>query len=47
MTVARTPPQPVGLIAGSGRLPFLVARGVRKAGRPLFVVALQIGRAHV
>jgi hypothetical protein len=33
--------QPVGLIAGSGRLPFLVAQGVLKAGRPLVVVALR------
>ncbi|MBS3734109.1 MAG: UDP-2,3-diacylglucosamine diphosphatase LpxI [Phycisphaerae bacterium] len=39
--MGRTSAHPVGLIAGSGRLPFLVARGVRKAGRPLFVVALR------
>ena len=32
---------PVGLIAGSGRLPFLVAEGVRRAGRRLVVVALR------
>lgn len=32
---------PVGLIAGSGRLPFLVAEGIRKAGRPLIVAALR------
>lgn len=32
--------QPVGLIAGSGRLPFLVANGVRKQGRPMIVVGL-------
>jgi len=32
--------QPVGLIAGSGRLPFLVAQGVKKLGRPLIVVGL-------
>jgi len=31
---------PVGLIAGSGRLPFLVAAGVRKARHPLVVVGL-------
>ena len=33
--------QPVGLIAGSGRLPFLVARGVLKEGRPLIVVGFR------
>ena len=33
--------QPVGLIAGSGRLPFLVARGVLQERRPLIVVALR------
>ena len=33
--------QPVGLIAGSGRLPFLVARGVLNERRPLVVVALR------
>jgi DUF1009 family protein len=32
---------PVGIIAGSGRLPFLVADGVRKAGRPLVIVGLR------
>ena len=32
---------PVGLIAGSGRLPFLVAEGVRKSRRPLIVVGLR------
>ncbi len=31
---------PVGLIAGSGRLPFLIAAGVRKARHPLVVVGL-------
>ena len=30
--------EPVGLIAGSGRLPFLVAGGVLQAGRPLVTV---------
>ncbi len=34
-------PQPVGLIAGSGRLPFLVARGVLNERRPLVVVGLR------
>ena len=33
--------QPVGLIAGSGRVPFLVASGVKKAGRALVVVGLR------
>jgi len=32
---------PVGLIAGHGRPPFLVARGVRKTGRPLIVIGLR------
>jgi len=32
---------PVGLIAGSGRVPFLVANGIRKASRPLIVVGLR------
>ena len=32
---------PVGLVAGSGRLPFLVASGVLRAGRPLVVVGLR------
>ncbi len=34
-------PEPVGLIAGSGELPMLVARGVRAAGRPVVCVALR------
>lgn len=33
-------PPPIGLIAGYGRLPFLVARGVRQAGRKLVVAGL-------
>jgi len=33
--------QPVGLIAGSGRLPFLVARGVLNERRPLVVVGFR------
>jgi hypothetical protein len=33
--------EPVGLIAGSGRVPFLVAGGIRKAGRRLVVVGLR------
>jgi len=40
MTAQDDNPQPVGLIAGSGRLPFLVAGGVRNLGRPLIVVGL-------
>ncbi len=31
----------LGLIAGAGRLPLLIARGARRAGRPLAVVALR------
>lgn len=31
---------PVGLIAGSGRLPFLVAQGMRQTGRPVIIAAL-------
>ncbi len=31
--------QPVGLIAGSGRGPFLVARGMRRTGRPVVTAA--------
>ena len=37
----RDRPQPVGLIAGSGRLPFLVAQGVLAEGRPLVVVGFR------
>jgi hypothetical protein len=33
--------QPVGLIAGNGLLPRLIAEGVRRAGRPLVVVGLR------
>jgi DUF1009 family protein len=32
---------PVGLIAGNGRLPFLIAQGARSAGRRVVVVALR------
>jgi len=32
---------PLGLIAGAGRFPFLVARGARKAGRPVVAVGLR------
>jgi hypothetical protein len=32
---------PLGLIAGAGRFPFLVARGARQAGRPVVAVALR------
>jgi hypothetical protein len=42
MTLQLPPkPKPVGLIAGSGRPPFLVAQGIRKAGRPVVIVALR------
>lgn len=41
MSVRANESEPVGLIAGSGRVPFLVADGVRKAGRPLVVVGLR------
>lgn len=34
-------PQPLGLIAGEGELPKLVARGARAAGRPVAVIALR------
>jgi len=34
---------PIGLIAGGGRVPFLVARGVRGAGRELAVAAFRDG----
>ncbi|NLF31171.1 MAG: LpxI family protein [Planctomycetes bacterium] len=33
--------RPIGLIAGSGRLPFMVADGVRRAGRRLAVVGFR------
>ncbi len=38
-----TPPvdQPVGLIAGAGRIAYLAAEGIRKSNRPLVVVALR------
>jgi DUF1009 family protein len=36
-----SPREPVGLIAGQGRMPLLVARGVREAGHPLVVVGLR------
>ena len=33
--------EPVGLIAGAGRPPFLVANGIRKAGRRLVIVGIR------
>lgn len=33
--------QPLGLIAGAGRLPVLIAQGARSAGRPLIVLGLR------
>jgi DUF1009 family protein len=38
--------EPVGLIAGSGRMPFLIADGIRQAGRPLVILGLR-GAASV
>lgn len=32
---------PLGLVAGAGRFPFLVAEGARRAGRPVIVVGLR------
>ncbi len=40
MTSATAEPNIVGLIAGGGRLPFMVAAGVRKAGRRVVCVGL-------
>lgn len=34
------PPEPMGLIAGAGRLPILVAQGMRRTGHPVFTVGL-------
>lgn len=36
-----TATDPVGIIAGAGRFPFLVAQGARQAGRDVVVVALR------
>ena len=36
-----TPTEPLGLIAGNGRFPFLVAAAARRAGRPVVAVAIQ------
>lgn len=33
--------EPIGLIAGAGRLPFMVAEGIKRAGLPLAVVGLR------
>ena len=35
------PQNPLGIIAGAGRFPFLVADGARQAGRPVVIVALR------
>lgn len=35
------PPEPMGLIAGSGRLPILVARGMRSMGHPVRCLGLR------
>ena len=37
------PPTPVGLIAGSGRLPVLVAEGLRSLGHPVHALGLSVG----
>lgn len=37
------PPTPVGLIAGSGRLPVLVAEGLRALGHPVHALGLSVG----
>lgn len=34
------PPEPLGLIAGGGKLPLLVADGMRRAGHPVFGLGL-------
>ncbi len=34
-------PEPLGLIAGNGRFPFLVAAAARRAGRPVVAVAVR------
>jgi len=34
-------PEPLGLIAGNGRFPFLVAAAARKAGRPVVAAAIR------
>lgn len=34
-------PQPLGIIAGAGRFPFLVADGARREGRPVVIVGLR------
>jgi len=34
-------PEPLGLIAGNGRFPFLVAAAARRAGRPVVAVAIR------
>jgi UDP-2,3-diacylglucosamine hydrolase len=35
------PQEPLGLIAGNGRFPFLVAQAARRAGRPVVAVAVK------
>ena len=35
------PGEPVGLIAGGGRLPMLAIEGAHRAGRPMVVVGLR------
>lgn len=39
--MAEPPDNPIGIIAGAGRFPFLVADGARRAGRSVVIVALR------
>lgn len=39
--MASLPDNPLGIIAGAGRFPFLVAEGARRAGRPVVIIALR------
>lgn len=39
--MAELSPEPLGIIAGAGQFPFLVADGARREGRPVVVVALR------
>jgi len=40
-TAPRAMDEPVGLLAGAGRLPFMVAEGVKRAGRKLAIVGFR------
>ncbi|HSW45331.1 MAG TPA: UDP-2,3-diacylglucosamine diphosphatase LpxI [Phycisphaerae bacterium] len=39
--MGRAPDNPLGIIAGAGRFPFLVAEGARRTGRPVVAVGLR------